>query len=218
MKKTVTFISVLCFLTISVSQGQVKQGRTIMGLTTAFNNVNFGTDLASLGFSTVKYKGDSQQNVDPDVTKVTTIFIQPKFGLFIADNFALGLNVSVGSSASKPKSGGKYSMTSFGVGPFVRYYLPGSKVMPFLEVNSLFGSLKTKNEYLEQSYSSTESSGSVGAGAGLAVKLGDKVTFDMMALYNSVTEKAKENNPNNNKTVYGNISFKFGFAVLFGSK
>jgi len=58
----------------------------------------------------------------------------------------------------------------------------GSKVMPFFEVNSLFGSLNVKDEY--QSYSSSNKTGmsSIGAGAGIAVKLGDKVTFDMMAV------------------------------------
>ena len=58
---------------------------------------------------------------------------------------------------------------------------------------------------------------SIGAGAGIAVKLGEKVTFDMMAAYNSVTEKAKEYNTNNDKTVQGTLGVKFGFVILLGS-
>jgi hypothetical protein len=100
----------------------------------------------------------------------------------------------------------------------VRYYVPGSKVMPFFEVNSLFGSLNVKDEY--QSYSSSNKTGmsSIGVGAGIAVKLGDKVTFDMMAGYNSMSEKSKQDNPNDERTIQRTIGFKFGFAVLLGSK
>jgi hypothetical protein len=50
------------------------------------------------------------------------------------------------------------------------------------------------------------------------VKLGEKATFDMMAGYNSILEKAVENNPNDNRTVQGTMSFKLGFTLLLGSK
>jgi hypothetical protein len=39
----------------------------------------------------------------------------------------------------------------------------------------------------------------------------------MMADYNSVTEKEKEYNPNNDKTVQGTLGVKFGFVILLGS-
>jgi hypothetical protein len=58
---------------------------------------------------------------------------------------------------------------------------------------------------------------SFGGGAGLAVKLGEKVTFDFMAGYNSMSEKAKQNNPNDERTVQGTLGFKLGFVVLLGS-
>jgi hypothetical protein len=89
--------------------------------------------------------------------------------------------------------------------------------MPFFEINSQFGSLSSNSEYQGYSSSSSSSMRSIGGGAGLAVKLGEKVTFDMMAVYNSMSEKAKENNPNDNRTVQGTLGFKFGFVVLFGT-
>jgi len=58
---------------------------------------------------------------------------------------------------------------------------------------------------------------SFGGGAGLAVKLGDKVTFDILAGYNSMTEKAKQNNPNDQRTVQGTLGVKFGFVAIFGT-
>jgi malic enzyme len=59
---------------------------------------------------------------------------------------------------------------------------------------------------------------SVGGGAGLAIMVGDKVTFDVMAGYNSLSVKAKQDNPNDSRSVQGTLGFKFGFVVLFGSK
>jgi opacity protein-like surface antigen len=89
--------------------------------------------------------------------------------------------------------------------------------MPFFEISSLFGSETNKYEDPYSSSSNKNSLTSFGGGAGLAVKLGDKVTFDMMAGYNSTSEKAKENNPNDERTVQGTIAFKLGFTVLLGS-
>jgi hypothetical protein len=65
--------------------------------------------------------------------------------------------------------------------------------------------------------SSSSSTRSLGGGVGLAVRIGEKVTFDMMAGYNSTTIKAKENNPDNTRTVQGTFGLRFGFVVLFGS-
>ena len=217
MKKTFFLTMALCFFALSVSEAQVNKGRILLGVSTSLSYVNFGSDIMSLGFSSIKFKANSMENVDPDVIKVTTLNLSPKIGYFVINNLALGLNLSIGSSIDKPESGGKNTTTSFGLGPFVRYYIPGSKVMPFFEISSLFGSISEK--YKDQFYSSSNKSSlrSIGGGAGLAVKLGDKVTFDMMAGYNSMSEKAKENNPNDERTVQGTLSFKFGFVILFGS-
>lgn len=217
MKKAFMLITVLCFLALPVSQAQVSKNRSLLGVSTSFSYVNFGSDLVSLGFSSVKYKGNSADYVDQDVTKVTTINIQPKFGYFITNNFAIGLDLSLGSSTSKPKSGGKTTFTTFAAGPFARYYISGSKIMPFFEINSQFGSLSSTSEYMGSSSSYSSSIRSIGGGAGLAVKVGEKVTFDMMAVYNSLSEKAKEDNPNNERTIQGTLGFRFGFAIIFGT-
>ena len=217
MKKAILLITVLCFLALPASQAQISKNRSLLGVSTSLSYLNFGSDLVSVGFSNVKYKGNSADYVDPDVTSVTSINIQPKFGYFITNNFALGLDLSLGSSTIRPQSGGKNTSTSFVVGPFVRYYISGSKIMPFFELNSQFGSSSYNSDYMGSSSSSTSSLRSFGGGAGLAVKVGEKVTFDMMAVYNSWSEKAKENNPNNNRIVQGTLAFKFGFAILFGT-
>lgn len=217
MKKVTILITFLWFVALAASEAQIHKGRTLTGLSTSFSSFNFGSDLMSLGFSSIKFKASAGTNVDPDVLKVTTLNLLPKFGYFFINNLALGLNLCIGASIDKPKSGGKSTMTSFGLGPFVRYYIPGSKVMPFFEVSSLFGSINEK--YKDQSYSSSSKSSmsSIGGGAGLAVKLGDKVTFDILAGYNSMTEKAKQNNPYDQRTVQGTLGVKLGFVAIFGT-
>ena len=217
MKKITMVITLMCFFAFSVSEAQIRSGRSLIGVSTSFSYINYGSDLMSLGFSTIKYKANLLASVDPDVTKVTTLNLLPKFGYFIINNLAVGLNMYIGTSTDKPKSGGKFNTTSFGLGPFIRYYISGSKVMPFFEISSLFGSETNKYEDPYSSSSNKNSLSSFGGGAGLAVKLGDKVTFDMMAGYNSTSEKAKENNPNDERTVQGTIAFKLGFTVLLGS-
>ena len=217
MKKITMVITLMCFFDFSVSEAQIRSGRSLIGVSTSFSYINYGSDLMRLGFYTIKYKANLLASVDPDVTKVTTLNLLPKFGYFIINNLAVGLNMYIGTSTDKPKSGGKYNTTSFGLGPFIRYYISGSKVMPFFEISSLFGSETNKYEDPYSSSSNKNSLTSFGGGAGLAVKLGDKVTFDMMAGYNSTSEKAKENNPNDERTVQGTIAFKLGFTVLLGS-
>jgi hypothetical protein len=218
MKKVIMLITVLCFLALSAVEAQVNKGRTLIGVSTSFSYVNFGSDLMSLGFASIKQKSNAPGYVEPAAEKFTTFNFLPKFGYFVINNLAIGLDACIASSSEKSGDWSKYSTTYFGLGPFVRYYVPGSKVMPFFEVNSLFGSLNVKDEY--QSYSSSNKTGmsSIGAGAGIAVKLGDKVTFDMMAGYNSMSEKSKQDNPNDERTIQRTIGFKFGFAVLLGSK
>jgi hypothetical protein len=189
MKKITMVITLMCFFAFSVSEAQIRSGRSLIGVSTSFSYINYGSDLMSLGFSTIKYKANLLASVDPDVTKVTTLNLLPKFGYFIINNLAVGLNMYIGTSTDKPKSGGKYNTTSFGLGPFIRYYISGSKVMPFFEISSLFGSETNKYEDPYSSSSNKNSLTSFGGGAGLAVKLGDKVTFDMMAGYNSTSER-----------------------------
>jgi outer membrane protein len=217
MKKVTVLITLFYFFAFSTSEAQINRGRSLIGVSTSFSYINYGSDLMSLGFSSIKSKGNNPANVDPDVVKVTTLNLSPKFGFFIVNNLVLGINVSFGTSVDKPESGGKSTSATFGLGPFVRYYINGSKVMPFFEVSSLFGSISQK--YEDPLYSSSNKSriSSIGGGAGLAVKLGEKATFDLMAGYNSISEKALENNPNDNRTVQGTIAFKLGFTILLGS-
>lgn len=215
MKKEGMLITVLCILALSSAEAQVNKGRILLGVSTSFNYSNYGSDLMSLGFTTIKSSSTYLTEAYSD--KITTFNFLPKFGYLVVNNLAIGLDGCLSSVSQKITPNDRYRMTTFGLGPFVRYYITGKKVMPFFEVNSEFGSIIMKNVYQNNSNKSRTSMSSIGAGAGIAVKLGEKVTFDMMAAYNSVTEKAKEYNTNNDKTVQGTLGVKFGFVILLGS-
>ena len=85
------------FLLISgLAFAQPVQGSVLLGGTAGFNSSSFGD------------------------ANTTTIHFQPLFGYFIADQFAIG------ASANATFFGGDADGSSFGIGPFVRYYFNNS--------------------------------------------------------------------------------------------
>jgi hypothetical protein len=219
MRKIYILIGVLCLYSLSATEAQINKGRVLTGISTSFSYINYGSDLMTLGFTSIKQKSNATGYVESPAQKLITFNLLPKVGYFVIDNLALGLDAFIASSTQKDTEyNSKYSTTYLGVGPFVRYYISGSKVMPFFEVSSLFGTMNEKDKY--ESTTNTYKTGvmAFGGGIGMAVKLSDKLTFDMLTGYNSTTAKRKTDNPNDERTVQGTFGFKFGFVVLLGSK
>ena len=202
MKKAMSLSVLILFASLALN-AQISKNRSMMGVSTSLSYANFGSDLMNLGFITSKEDGSDSE------VKTTVFNLLPKFGYFVADNLALGLNAAI-AIYSQNYSGDKSTNTALGIGPFARYYFPGTKVMPFLEATSMFGSVKYSGD------SNKTKTSSYGAGAGLAVKIGEKVTFDMLAGYNHLTYKESAGQ-DEYKSTQGTIGFKFGFVVLFGS-
>jgi outer membrane protein len=212
MKKAILFSAVILLFAVSSMEAQINKGRWLVGVSTSISYLNFGSDIMSLGYTTVK-----QTNSSGDDVKYTTFNFLPKAGYFVADNLVIGLNNCV--STSVEKSGDyKYTTTYLATGPFIRYYINSKKVMPFFEADALLGVMKDKSEGGGYDSSSDTGVTGLGLGAGAAFKLADKVTFDIMAGYNSLTAKAKQDNPDNEKTKQGTLGIKLGFTILLGSK
>ena len=143
-------------------------------------------------------------------------------GYFIIDNLAIGLDLNVGLTTYKTgDENDKFSTTSLSVGPFVRYYIPASKVLPFFELSGSAGAWNTKYNYSDNSNREDEKDKtgivSFGGGIGLAAPLGERVMVDVLAGYHSVTYKDKENNEDNERTVIGTLGLEIGFMILLGS-
>ncbi len=219
MKKVVLFITAFCFCNLVVTQAQTNKGNWLSGVSSSLNIVGPGSDLLGVGFSTWKTKSDADGFEDPDPDKVTSINLLPKFGYFIADNFAFGIDLSLFTSTHKfGDSETKYSSTMFAVGPFARYYFPTAKAKPYLEANVSFGSMTDKYDpEVGETEKDKSSIMTYGGGVGIAAPVSNRVTFDVMVGYYSLTAKEKEDNDDNYRTVISTIGIKLGFIIFLGA-
>jgi outer membrane protein assembly factor BamA len=129
---------------------------------------------------------------------------------------ALGLNVDY--FWARQKNGqidSKNTTVVFGAGPFLRYYLPTTKVLPYAELNAGFGTMK--DTYESDAYDNVTKSSitSLGIGVGVAAPLSDKFTFDVLIGYSSTTIKETDDNPDNERYVIGSVGIKLGFTYYF---
>lgn len=203
---------------------QTEKGKVLLGLSSRMGLYTMisstSTDILSLSFSSIKGKSDEEGFEESPADKLTNINLQPKVGFFVIDNLAIGIDLSLAKFIYKEggEDDDKTTITMFGAGPFVRYYIPTDKITPYFEANALFGSQKYKWESASwDDDEETSSVFSIGGGIGVAFPLGDKVTFDILAGYNSYTEKYKEDNEDNYRTVIGTFGIKFGFIIFLGS-
>jgi hypothetical protein len=211
-------------LTVSFGllNAQTNQGKVLVGVSSTFSLIGTSTDLMNLGYSSMNFKSDADGFKESDPDKMTNINLLPKVGYFVVDNLALGLDVNIALSSTKyGEDSNKYSQTLLSAGPFVRYYIPSSKVLPFIEINSSFGAINMKYDYndnsIREDVEDKISIMSIGGGVGLAAPLGERVTFDVLAGYNSLSLKDKEDNEDNDRWVIGTLGLKVGFTIFLGS-
>lgn len=222
MKRKLILILTLGILPVLTLFGQTDQGKVLLGISSRFglSPLEEGLsypDMMTLGFSTIKFKSDASGEEESEAMKFNCFNFTPKAGYFIIDNLALGLDVNIGLSSLKEtyddedyKSNG----TMLSAGPFVRYYFPLEKSLPYIEAGGTLGSMKSKYEYDSESEEYKSSLNSFMGGVGIAAPLGDKVAFDFMLGYLSTTTKAKEDNEDNERTVIGTFGLKFGVVVF----
>jgi hypothetical protein len=189
-------ILTICLIVISIGflNAQTNQGKFLLGLS---------SDILNFGYTTYKTKSDAYES--GEVSKSFNVNLSPKIGYFLIDNLAIGLDFGVGFIAHNFGSGDFNTTATISAGPFVRYYVPTSKVLPFIELGGSFGSMGNDNII------------NYGGGIGLAVPLVERVMVDFLAGYHSVTYKSRENNENNERTVMGTLGLNVGFIILLGS-
>lgn len=194
MKKT-TFLTIGLFvISIGFLDAQTNQGKFLLGLS---------SDIFNLGYTTTKFKSDPGGS--EDAAKLFTVNLSPKVSYFVIDNLAIGLDFGVGLLANN--IGTDYSNTTawISAGPFVRYYVPTSKVLPFLELGGSLGSQGTNTTV------------KYGGGIGLAMPLSERVMFDVLAGYHSLSYKVGEDNTENERMIMGTLGLSLGFTILLGS-
>jgi hypothetical protein len=221
--KKIDVITVFLFLIcIGFVNAQTDKGRMLLGASSDLGLT--GSDLLDFGYSSTKSKLDGASYVEDNTTKITNISLLPKFGYFVADNLALGLDFTFASA--KAKGGGLSNSEStsrlLSTGPFVRYYIPTAKVLPFIEVNSSFGrrtnTVKYKDNPNLEDYNAKTNISSFGGGFGLAVPLGDKVAFEILAGFNSLTVINENAIFSNSRYVTSSLGLRVGFTIFLGSE
>jgi hypothetical protein len=226
MKKIIGSLIVLCTIGATSMRAQTEKGNFLVGISTHTNlgimNLleSSSPNIMSLSFSSIKYKSDSdEEDADESTTKLTSINMAPRFGYFLVKNLAIGADFQLGYMKIKDHddeydTDSQINSTLFAAGPFIRYYIPAGKVYPFLEAGAVFGSQSDKYDYGDGDESTSKTAvNSYGGGAGIAIPIGNKVTFDTMLGYSSTSFKDKEDNPDNGKTIIGGFDIKFGFQI-----
>ena len=211
MKRILLTVAVLLLSLLTISaQPQLEKGNLLLGATsTVALSGSISSELLSLGFIKVKYKSGS----DPaeDMYRITSYNILPRGGYFVIDNLAAGLQaVFSGYKESDMDQNNEYGERIIGIGPFVRYYYPLDRFFPFIEAESLFGTVK------EIWYDEDEKSPFVmlGISIGASLPLGDNVTFDTSAGY--LRSSQKDTNSETEDAVHyirAGFCLKMGFTI-----
>jgi len=219
-KKALIIASIIFSACYTILTAQTTKGKFMLGELSYIEFLGNGVlGSTNLGYSIFQNKSDGDSNSDSK-DKMFSLNVVPRVGYFVIDNFGVGLDLFLATESYKMLDDTyKSSSTFFAVGPFVRYYIPIKKVLPYAEVNYSMGSRKSNSEYNgNESYSSNNAIKLYGAGLGLAVPIGEKVTFDALAGYHAYVIKDKEDNANNERLVAGTIGLKLGFMVFLGKE
>ena len=217
-KKPLILVIVIIAVNCNFLSAQTNKGKFLMGELSYIELMGNGViGSANLGYTTFQFKSDGDNPSSKQ--KQFSLNIVPRAGYFVIDNLAIGLDVLL---ATELKNIGddtyKSTTTFFAVGPFVRYYIPTKKVLPFAEVNYSMGSRTNKTEFNGNESSDNYAIKLYGVGLGLAFPIGEKVSFDTIVGYHVYVNKDKEDNENNLRWVAGTLGLKLGFTVFLGSK
>ncbi|MEO1515390.1 MAG: hypothetical protein AAFV95_10265 [Bacteroidota bacterium] len=233
MKKIALFTSLLMMLNIGLLSAQSSEGKDenkgtkafttkgnkLFGLNSTINLFNTGSELGSIGWTTIKEKSDDPNFREPDSRTSFGINFLPRAGYFVADNLAVGLGIVVGFAREKGSSTETVTKQRvLGVEPFVRYYVPTTRVLPFVEVSGSVGSVKSIIDFddrlISEDVEGVVNTSSVGGGLGMACPLGDRILFDVIAGYRVFKVQNKEDNPDNFRTIIGVLGLRLGLTVI----
>jgi len=216
MKTLSALVIIIVVFNLTGLKAQTEQGKFLVGVSSTLSITGIGGELMSIGYSTSKYKSDAAGFEEPEPDKTTGINMSPKLGYFLIDNLVVYLDLNVTYSSEKDgEDEDKWITTLISAGPYARYYIPANNVSIFLEAGGAFGSYNSK--YKPETGDSDEYKTGImnyGGGIGIAAPLGEKVTLDVLAGYNSLTFKDKEDNEDNDRSVYGTFGIKLGFTIL----
>lgn len=190
---------------------QTEKGTKLLGVGTTLG-MGQSDGLMGLAFnrSTLELPDGSELE-----DRMTSFFISSKGGYFLADRFAAGLEVAISTSSGTTETDGvdlESNLSFLGLGPFARYYFPSGKLLPFAEINTLFGTRSQETSGSGQETETQFSVTNIGGGLGLAFLLGERSSLDLTASYNATSLKENDLDLTTRQSALG---LKFGFTVFF---
>lgn len=126
----------------------------------------------------------------------TRVEFSPNVGYFIVDNLAIGAKMIIAYDQL-----GDLKVTSFGVGPFARYYFTDDKIKPFFAADFDYQNQK----FTTSQGSSTENAFNYFLGGGAAFFINENVAVEGLLGYRHTKVKEQEGN--------GGLNFRVGFQV-----
>jgi len=169
--------------------------------------VTTGSNISVLFSSnTLEYDGKMLK-----MTKTKQISFEPSIGVFVGNNFALGLSVPLEYSKNSEDLISTVEM-SYGIAPFIRYYFNDSKVRPYFNFD--FGYLKAKTKSnVGTPYDDTYGVIIADAGVGVSAFFTENVAFDTQLVYGMSRMVYKDDTDLKIKTF--SMGFIIGITVTF---
>lgn len=128
---------------------QTEKGNFILGLSSNFG----GSELGGISFGRNNFQSNNPNYVKSDDNEDFAFNLKPKLGYFIADHFAVGLDLLYGYEQSvNGSSSDKLSQQALVGGPFLRYYLPLNNQLLFFEASGAYGQSKIALDYKDNSF------------------------------------------------------------------
>ena len=208
MKKKIftSMFIVLCLF--GIVNAQVEQGKWLVGGSSNLG-LNFGKEKVKSGSTTTDYYKYSQFNLSPMI------------GYTVMDGLPVGLSLDFELSTYKYSNNNidKEQYTTFGIGPFVRYYFGSmSGLMPYAEGRIGFGSQNNKTTNNSGTSNTNKSSDfNYRLGVGATHFIGNAVGIDLFLGYNH-NQTTYKSNDGGDDTIYkdGSVMFKVGVIVMLG--
>lgn len=211
MKFYVLIVCKLLFLfTACIVHSQTEKGTMVIGLNSALNVAGNNNGL-SINSTDIEMGDGTTESL-----KSFSLELTPRIGYFIFGRTLIGADIRYGFRNQDVLLGEmtqteKVKTNSIGAGPFIRQYFQFNKLQPFLEAGVVFGRTTTdfENSTIEQKSNNHQ----YGGGLGLAIFIGNSVSFDCsLGYYSFRNEQSDEVFPEMQITTNG-LTMTLGFTV-----
>jgi opacity protein-like surface antigen len=198
--KRVFIVSIVLISTILLAHAQFNTHSKLIGAS------------SSLDFGLFSQKDD----VTDEKVSIYNFELTPKAAYFIQNRIALGGEIHLSTSSSKPEGSDAIKSSSWLIGPFGRYYYKTvSGFVPFGEAGLGFGREVDKmTDFSGSPYTITHNIFYWRLGVGASVFLADNFSLEPMLAFR--WEKAKNPEGGGSHTTQG-IMFGLGFVFYFDS-